>query len=68
MEFDVALTNRATRNEKTIHLPTSLSRALEERGYNRVKIIVDDDGMHVHPYVAKGRGHNEAVVLPTWSA
>lgn len=37
-----------------IVLPTEISRALQEKGYNRVRIEVDENGIHLHPYKYEG--------------
>lgn len=43
--------------------PRKLSYPMMERGYNRATVTVDEDGIHIRPYVADELGDQ----LPEWT-
>lgn len=72
MSWDVALTPHRTTSAKyetlNLRLPSALSRAMKDEGFNRAKIEVTRDGILVRPYVASDRRTGQAVDLPgTWN-
>ena len=64
MQWDVALVRHATSSGESlmIRFPVVLARALNERGLNRARLMVTEDGILVVPFAGlKGRS---AVELP----
>jgi len=56
--WDVRLT-KGTRDMLRVNLPSELSRAMINQGYNRVAIMVGDAGILLKPYVS-GSGDAES--------
>ncbi len=63
--MDVALTIRPT-GQTIVTLPITIGRALVERGYNRCRIEITDDGILLHPYVSNETAKEPKATLPEW--
>ena len=69
MKADIKLTwktNGTGTSHYSLTIPVELSRPMHERGYNRARISITDDGILLTPYVAPDNGVVAVTDLPDW--
>jgi hypothetical protein len=65
--WDIAI-YRESNGIARIGFPRALTRALDEKGYNRVRLSITADGLLLIPYEGERRGQSDGVTpLPDWS-
>ena len=64
-EFDVGI-YRGGKRGKVVTLPKALADAFDERGYDRARLFVCDEGVLLRPYCSDSPRQPEPMRLPTW--
>lgn len=64
-EWDISITRQNKNGVRQISLPVSVSRALNDKGFNRAILRLTSDGILIVPYVGRKKTPQKAtVVLP----